>query len=414
MDGLTVAESTTKNDSMNLQLPERPRIRPGLAAAVDDRDPRFVVVWDELRISSQYLRLPRGQFEIVSQMNGARTWRDLRAANGDALAADSFAELLEQLDAVLFLDSPRFADYLDSPVREPSCIGCYSADPDKLRQQLHSYFVADGGPGLPARPATNDLRAVLVPHIDYARGGQSYAWGFKEVVERSTAEIFVVIGTSHYSQERFSITRKNFKTPLGVMPTDQPFIDRLERHYGAGLYDDPVAHYPEHSIELEVVFLQYLFENIRPIRIVPLVVGSFRDCVRAEVPPAAQPDIRRMVAALQQAEAETPESICYIISGDLAHIGPKFGDSGDLSEPALEHSRQQDHKLLHCAQALDLAGYFAVIAGEDDERRICGLPPTLTVLAAAQPSSGRLLHYSQYVHPERFESVSFASMVFHR
>lgn len=404
---------------MTLQIPERPRIRPGLAAAADDRDPNFVVLWDQLRISSRYLRMPRAQLEVISRMNGMRTLRDLqaelmRAGGGLLLPLDGFTELVALLDSVLFLDSPRFAAHLDNPVREPSCIGCYPADAEALRRQLRSYFVTDGGPGKPEGPKGGRLRAMLVPHIDYGRGNVSYAWGFKEVVEQTDASLFVIIGTSHYSPERFTVTRKHFKTPLGIAQTDQAFIDRLERHYGDGLYDDPLAHYPEHSIELEVVFLQFLFENIRPIRIVPLVVGSVRDCIDSGLSPAAQSDIRRMITALQQVEAETPEPICYIISGDLAHIGPKFGDDDPVSDAQLDHSRQQDQRLMQYAEAIDMPGYFNVVAAEQDERRICGLPPTLTVLEAARPSSGRLLHYNQYVDPKGFESVSFASVAFYR
>ena len=79
---------------------------------------------------------------------------------------------------------------------------------------------------------------------------------------------------------RFTLTRKHFQTPLGIVPTDQGYIDRLVAHYGDGLFEDEVrAHLPEHSIELEVVLLHYLYEGKRDIRIVPLVVGSFEDCV---------------------------------------------------------------------------------------------------------------------------------------
>ena len=50
---------------------------------------------------------------------------------------------------------------------------------------------------------------------------------------------------------------------------------------------------------------------------------------------------------------------------------------------------------------------------EADRRRICGLPPTYTLLEAIRPRRGKLLHYDQYVHPEGYESVSFASMGFY-
>jgi AmmeMemoRadiSam system protein B len=254
-----------------------------------------------------------------------------------------------------------------------------------------------------------------VPHIDYARGGHSFAFAFKEVYERTHASLFVIVGTSHLSRHRFTLTRKHFQTPLGVVPTDQAYIDRLVARYGPGLFDDEIqAHLPEWSIELEVVFLQYLYEGKRPIRIVPLVVGSFHDCVLSGREPRGCDDVGRMVEALRAAERDTAEPVCYLISGDLAHLGPKFDDPLPVHPAWLAQSRRQDEALLARAQAGDPAGYFRVIAAEGDQRRICGLPPTYTVLEAVRPSGGKLLHYEQYVHPRGAESVSFASAAFYR
>jgi AmmeMemoRadiSam system protein B len=254
-----------------------------------------------------------------------------------------------------------------------------------------------------------------VPHIDYGRGGRTYAWVYKEVLERTPAALFVIIGTSHFSRHRFTLTRKDFQTPLGVVRTDQGYIDRLTAHYGAGLFDDELmAHLPEHSIELEVVFLQYLYEGRRPFRIVPLVVGSFQDCIETRQAPVSCADIARMVEALRAAERETSEPICYLISGDLAHLGPKFGDLFPVSPGEVAESRTQDDAVLRRAEAGDPAGFFQVIAREDDRRRICGLPPLYLVLEALRPGCGRRLHYDQYVHPRGHESVSFAGVTFYR
>jgi AmmeMemoRadiSam system protein B len=299
-------------------------------------------------------------------------------------------------------------------IREPSCIGCYEGDPERLRRQLHGLFTGARGPGLPRLGKPDGrLHAALIPHIDYQRGGHSFAWGFKEVFERTDASLFVIIGTSHYSTDRFILTRQHFRTPLGTVPTDSEFIDRLVRHYGGGLFDDERAHLPEHSIELEVVFLQYLYENHRTIRIVPLLVGSFHDCVVSGSPPARLHDVGRMVHALRQSAAETREPICWIISGDLAHIGPKFGDTRPVHAAQLDHCLNRDRALLARAEAVDPDGYFQEIVEEMDSRRICGFPPTYTALAALQPKQGKLLHYDRFVEPRGFESVSFASVGFY-
>jgi AmmeMemoRadiSam system protein B len=366
--------------------------------------------------------------------NGQNTLRDIQAETmrqlgGVLLPMEFFAALVERLDAALFLHSPRFEDRVSHPIREPACIGTYPSEPDAIRCQLENLFTGPRGPGLPGDrgsggcrgPATGvmtdptrRLRAALIPHIDYLRGGPSYAWGFKEIFEHTDASLFVIIATSHYSAHRFTLTRKDFKTPFGVVKTDQTYIDRLVAHFGSGLFDDELAHLPEHSVELEVVFLQYLYENRRPFRIVPLVVGSFQDCVLGNLNPRARTDIGRMIDTLQQVEAETPEAIFYIISGDLAHIGPKFGDRQSVNDAQLQHSRHMDQALLEQLEKVDMAGYFRVLAEESDARRICGFPPTYTLLEAIRPSNGKLLHYDQYAQPQGFESVSFASVGFYR
>jgi len=399
---------------------ECPCLRPFLAAMRDERDPDFFILWDKVGLADKPLRVHAEEFLWLQQFDGSRTLRDVQAdamreAGGQLIPFDRFTSLVDKMEATFYLDGPLFRKKLEEPIRQPSCIGCYEGEPEALRKQLTKIFTAKGGPGLPTdkRP-DGALQAALIPHIDYARGGKTFAWGFKEVVERTDASLFVIIGASHYSVQRFTLTRKDFLTPLGVAPTDQPYIDRLVKHYGNGLFDDEIAHLPEHSIELEVVFLQYLYENRRPIRIVPLVVGPFQDCVETGTEPSGRDDISRMIAALRQVEAETTEPICYIISGDLAHIGPKFDDPEPVDNPMLTHSRIKDEEILRAAEAVDPAAYFRVIAGEGDRRRICGLPPTFTFLEAMRPSSGKLLHYDQYVHPRGHESVSFASMAFYR
>jgi hypothetical protein len=223
---------------------ERPRLRSGLAAAVDDNDPRFVFIWDQLRITNEPQRLSLPEFMWIQLFDGQRTLRDVQAEamrqlKGELISLNCFQALVQRLDRALFLDSPSFKERLSHPVREPSCIGCYPSEPKALQTYLEKLFTGKVGAGLPrkTKPAGR-LRAALIPHIDYQRGGATYTWAFKEVFEASAASLFVIIGTSHYSGHRFTLTRKDFKTPLGIVPTDQEYVDRLVKHYGLGLFDD--------------------------------------------------------------------------------------------------------------------------------------------------------------------------------
>jgi AmmeMemoRadiSam system protein B len=399
-----------------------PKLRPGLQVMAGP-EPGTVVLTDQFRLGGP-LMISRAAFDLIRLFDGAKTLAVLQAESavlfgGEAVPLDTISNLVSGLEQEFFLESPRLLSRLTVPDRPPSCIGCYDADPEKARKQLRRLFTATGGPGLPGEPGcrvTTDgaLRAVLLPHMDYARGGITYGWGLKELVERTDASLFVIVATSHYSGKRFTLTRQNFTSPFGRVETDQAHIDRIVARYGGGLFDDPYAHAAEHSVELEVVGMQFAFGDRRPFRIVPLLVGSFFDCVKNHRRPGEKPDVERMIQALARAEAEAGEPVCYVISGDLAHIGPKFDDEDLVDEDLLRHSKRQDDLLLDRAAAADADGYFDVIAGEDDVRRICGLPPTYVTLGAATPAAGKVLHYGRFVHPEGFESVSFASMAFDR
>jgi MEMO1 family protein len=401
---------------------DTPKLRPGLKPSLGP-EPNTVVIEDTFRLGGPLL-ISRAAFDLIRLFDGQKTLATIQGESsllfgGELVPLDVIMNLVAGLDQEHFLEGPRLLTRLTTPDRPPACIGCYDADLDKARNQLRRLFTAKGGPGLPGEPgcrvaSDGEVRAILLPHMDYARGGVTYGWGFKELVERTDASLFVIVATSHYSAQRFTLTRQNFTSPFGRVETDQAHVDRIVRHYGQGLFDDPYAHAPEHSIELEVVGMQFAFAGKRPFRIVPLLCGSLFDCVGTRTRPAEKRDVNRIIQALRRAEEEAGEKVCYVISGDLAHIGPKFDDPDLVDDKMLRHSKSQDDLILEQAVAADADGYFDLIAAEEDARRICGLPPTYVTLVAARPREGKLLHYGRFVHPEGFESVSFASMAFER
>ena len=409
-----------------MSVAERPQLRPYLAAS---RGSRTVAVSSSgtscVSSARPRLRLSALELQWLQLFDGERTLREIQAeairqVDGQIIPLEVFTRLASPaLDEAAL---PRQSALTAATSRTPSA-GRRASAPTR-RNPTPSAARSSGcsrGRAVPeCRGRAGRTRAFerCWRRTSTTPAAASATPGPSRRSSRSTAaSLFVIIGTSHYSRHRRFTPdpQASLKTPLGVVPTDQEYIDRLVKHYGDGLFDDELmAHLPEHSIELEVVFLQYLFEGKRPIRIVPMVVGSFEDAVESGETPSQREDVQQMVEALRAVERETKEPICYVISGDLAHIGPKFGDYVPVYDEQLQHSREQDQAILRQAVAADPAGYFRVIAEEGDRRRICGLPPTYTVLEALRPGSGQLLHYDQYVHPRGYESVSFASVAFYR
>ena len=110
---------------------------------------------------------------------------------------DALTAFVERMDEALFLDGPGFRAARGRP-GPPA--GLHRLLRGRSRRPAPpaaaAVHRAEAGRACRATPRPDGrLRAALMPHIDYARGGATYAWGFKEVFERSDASLFVIIGT---------------------------------------------------------------------------------------------------------------------------------------------------------------------------------------------------------------------------
>jgi AmmeMemoRadiSam system protein B len=386
---------------------------------------------------------------LASLMNGDRTLAEIQdqfhRQFGQPVALGDLEQLITQLDERFFLENERFRQrwkleveqYLNSKVRPAiHAGGAYAAEPEPLLKQLDALFLPPAGPGLPASlerpdaaasvPVGQRLLGVLSPHIDLRRGGPAFAWAYQRLVDESDADLFVIFGTAHSPMRyMFSALRKHFATPLGTVETDLAFINRLSANLknlpgGAGvdLFAGDLAHRYEHSIEFQVLFLQYLLGGRRPFKIVPILTGSFHSFIaegrqpRTDAAVSAFSEAMRQTAA-QHCAAEAGGRVCYISGGDLAHIGQRFGDRQLLDRERLNAQTASDLRLLDAACRADATALFDEIAREKDANRICGLSPTYTMLEVMQPRRGEILKYGQAVEPDGTSCVSFGSAAFY-
>jgi AmmeMemoRadiSam system protein B len=217
------------------------------------------------------------------------------------------------------------------------------------------------------------------------------------------------------------VSQKDFQTPLGVVQTDRQFAERMAEHLAGSvagreldLLEDETAHRHEHSIEFQVVFLQYLLGGKREFRIVPILVGSFQEFITEGISPDQTPELEALVAAIRAAAAAHGPGVCYVSGADLAHVGRRFGDEWLLDRGRLDEQEEDDRRLLEAACGGDAAAVFEHVARQEDRRRICGLGPTYLMLRAVEPARGRLLRYDQAVEEDGTSCVSFASVAYYR
>jgi len=409
-----------------MATPDRPRLRPLAGRRVEHRGQDYVAFEDPANIFPGQVLVPIEDYSrAVRHFDGETTLgeirdRALRETDRPLPAADLNA-MVATLDRAMVLDGPTFEvyrrAYAELPVRPAALAGrSYPADDKALRAMLGRFFDQPGGAGRPAPrcpEAPHALRAILCPHIDFGRGGPVYTWAYKDLVERSDADIFVILGVAHKPcRHRFALTRKDFATPLGTARTDRDFVDRVAATAGPRLFDDELAHRPEHSIEFQAVFLRYLLGDRRDFAIVPILVASFHDLMERGIDPIEDPEVRAMVEALRQAEAASGKKVAFVGGIDLCHVGPEFGDPGPVDDATLAEIGEFDRAMLDHAAAVDPSAWFGRAAADGNRRRVCGLAATYTMLHAIGPSRGKLLRYDQAVDPARTCCVTFASVAF--
>jgi AmmeMemoRadiSam system protein B len=406
---------------------ERPKLRPVMPRRVEHQAQAFVLLQDPTGVVTQSVLIPYDGFHhIVRHFDGQSTLLDIQARvlrqTGLFLALQELEDLVRRLDAAMILDGPTFAafhqEFRESGRRPAALAGrSYAGTIRALQAQLEQFFVDTNGAGLPAAQAAKrspGFRGILSPHIDFQRGGPVYTWSYKALVEHSHADTFVVVGVAHqHCRRRFALTRKDFETPLGLVPTDRSYVDRIASLAGRDLFDDELSHRTEHSIEFQVVFLQYLLGGRRDFSIVPILVGSFQDLMERGTDPIEDQDVSRLIQALRAAETASGKQVAYIGGIDLCHVGPEFGDPTPVDPGLQEQVRLFDDVMLERAAACDPGGWFRTAARVRNRYRVCGLAATYTMLHAIGPAQGRLLTYKQAIDDRRSCCVSFASMVFH-
>ena len=196
-------------------------------------------------------------------------------------------------------------------IRKPAVAGqFYEADAGKLRKELDSYLKA-------VRPLKERVLGVLAPHAGYAYSGATAGAAFS-FLKDADFDTVVLIGTGHTAALKGAAVMSEgfFETPLGRVEIDSALARDLLRSSEL-IQDLPAAHAGEHSIEVELPFLQALGKNFK---FVPLVANT--DDVKT---------LEEIGLVIGQVLKGRKAVVC--VSSDLSHYPP--GDIAERSDLAL-------------------------------------------------------------------------------
>lgn len=399
-----------------------PRLRPIEAHPIKHRGGSFVLIRDPLQLSEGNLIVPQALSPILSLCDGTndtRAFPEILASQFNlAVSEAEINDVLASLDQALLLENERslhakaeaLSDYQRAPCRYPLLAGnSYPADPEDLQKHLDSLMAKINTP----QSKTSDLRGLVSPHIDFARGGDVYAevWqGAQEAVQ--AAELIVIFGTDHFGPDAsITLTHQKYATPYGILPTPKHLVDELAESIG---FEEALAyelqHRGEHAIELAAVWLHHVRRG-EPCDCIPILCGSFSPFIHDEERISTRATYPALIKSLRSIMEGRRTFI--VAAADLAHVGPAFGGTPlDLVGHAALH--RSDQALLNQICRGDADSFLQLIQKDEDCTNICGTAPIYLTLRVLEPVSGEVVGYEHCPADQADQSaVSICGVLLH-
>ena len=250
-------------------------------------------------------------------------------------------------------------------VRSPAFAGSwYAGTLDRLRSQIEEAFTHRLGPGsLPTvvKDGPRRLVGLVCPHAGYIYSGPVAAHGYYQLAKDGKPDVIVIFSPNHSGRgSALAVMREGvWRTPLGDVEIDAEIADKILQ--GSQIIDvDEVAHAYEHSIELQLPFLQYLYGSgfkFVPITFMMQDLESSREVGKAT------------------ARALSGKNALVIASTDMSHYEPQ------------ERAEKKDKMAIDAAIKMDEEQYYLTI--ESHAISSCGYGPTIAAITASKELGAR-------------------------
>lgn len=275
----------------------------------------------------------------------------------------------------------------------------YEKNEQALDKQIAECFEGKNGPGaLPLSKRSKNIQAIIAPHAGYQFSGACAAWAYKEIAESEFADVYIIIGPNHSGPEN-SISMTGYETPFGVARVDQEFA-KLILEKNEELKENDAAHALEHSIEVQIPFLQFATKDkMNELKIVPILIHEL--------------DYAKLGLDLKEAIMESGKKVIIIVSSDFTHYGHSYHYI-PFSTDIKKNIYERDKKAIDFIEKLNADAFIGYM--DETQGTVCGAFPIAVLLKTLKHSKVELLQYYTSADLEEDSmyknAVSYAAILF--
>ncbi|MEM2784779.1 MAG: AmmeMemoRadiSam system protein B [Candidatus Pacearchaeota archaeon] len=273
----------------------------------------------------------------------------------------------------------------------------YEAKAELLKKQLVSCFLSKLGPKkLPEKASTKQMVAAIVPHAGYMFSGPCAAHAYYELSKYAAKKV-IILGPNHtgISSASFSCSLKDFETPFGIVENNRKLTEEIIKETEA--QHDESAHLHEHSLEVQLPFLQFIYKNFS---ITPIVVSE------------SDYDSCKKFALKLSSLIKNNDEILVLASSDFTHYGYSYGFLPFMPDENLSKKLKEfDKKAIDEILKLDSYGFYE----KASKTTICGMAPivvTIEICKLLKKKPKLLCHYTSADIMKSDSAVGYASILF--
>jgi len=360
------------------------------------------IVRDALGLIKEPLLLHGELLSFISLVDGHKNIRDIqldiiRLRGGFFVSSEEVKKVLCELDSLFILDSERYRQekrkvvdsYAHLPVRSAFHSGrSYPNDPDELRAMLDAFFSEQEEISIPFEGER--IAALVAPHIDLKVGKEVYTKAYQAIKKCDPTRV-ILLGTGHSLYGAFfSLTEKDYETPFGRVKTDKEWVKKLREKGKDVVSSDDMAHRSEHSLEFQLLFLQYFFGS--EFSLLPVLCGTFDKSLETASRPREIPKMEKFLDELKLCSEEKDSRSLIVASVDFSHIGPKFGHTQRASSLLFE-AKNHDKILLDALCKGNIEEFWAESRKVKNKYNVCGLSALACLLEIQDGQKGYLLDH---------------------